>query len=552
MNNNPLKIFIIDDDPIFRLGLSAALAEFADLQVIAQERVTQGVLTTLSQQIPDVVVFDLFLPTWGKQKLAGVQLCDRLLQEYPSLPILLLSAKVPMEQLRAAKSLGVLGYCAKGTPITEIVTAIRQVASRKQTWSSLPILRSKVSWLATQSWSGLQQIEASLAGVENKLKNAQLPLFDWLFWSGRQRELECARWLVNQLVPAEVIVVQENYPSTDESGTIMPNSSFSELPVTINSPESSDIFNSTLLKIKSGLENRTEQPLEIDILLLEKKQELLYLVLKQLRQEVQELRDLNLKAVRENELQILRDIWQGASIDFLSKYLQAEKDLNLVNQVMAEGIIVEKEILAQVGLVTEILGYLVWETGLLVEQVIYSYDTPEAKARAEILVQNLIIKVSNGVMQVVLNNYAESEIFQKKLYQEQYKSSREIAKFRNSFVWKYRQEKYWEEPKNIFEDKYQMLFLDGNKIKKTYIYADRKKELEQLEGLPWGVTMALETRDAIAPRLRSVVDFLGKGLVYILTEVIGRGIGLIGKGIIQGIGNSLQETRMRKNSERSK
>ncbi|PJF23626.1 MAG: DUF3685 domain-containing protein, partial [Phototrophicales bacterium] len=57
------------------------------------------------------------------------------------------------------------------------------------------------------------------------------------------------------------------------------------------------------------------------------------------------------------------------------------------------------------------------------------------------------------------------------------------------------------------------------------------------------VTLALETRDAIAPRLRSVISVIGSGVIYVLTEVIGRGIGLIGRGIIKGVNNVVQDGR---------
>ena len=56
------------------------------------------------------------------------------------------------------------------------------------------------------------------------------------------------------------------------------------------------------------------------------------------------------------------------------------------------------------------------------------------------------------------------------------------------------------------------------------------------------MTLALETRDAISPRLRSVTIFIGSGIVYLLTEIIGRGIGLIGRGVIKGVGNIWQES----------
>jgi hypothetical protein len=66
------------------------------------------------------------------------------------------------------------------------------------------------------------------------------------------------------------------------------------------------------------------------------------------------------------------------------------------------------------------------------------------------------------------------------------------------------------------------------------------------------VTIAFEARDAIAPRLRSTVAWAGKGVVYVLTQVIGRSIGLVVRGVIQGIGNTLQDARFGKNSERGK
>jgi hypothetical protein len=68
-----------------------------------------------------------------------------------------------------------------------------------------------------------------------------------------------------------------------------------------------------------------------------------------------------------------------------------------------------------------------------------------------------------------------------------------------------------------------------------------------LTGWRWLVTIILETRDALSPQIRAIFSWLGQGVVYILTQVIGRGIGLIGKGIIQGVGGTWQDVRYGKN-----
>jgi hypothetical protein len=88
--------------------------------------------------------------------------------------------------------------------------------------------------------------------------------------------------------------------------------------------------------------------------------------------------------------------------------------------------------------------------------------------------------------------------------------------------------------------------------KTTSIYAPRREELEQLQGLQLLVTLAYETRDALSPRLRATVAWVGRGVVYVLTQVVGKSIGLIVRGVIQGVGSTLQDTRFGKNGERGK
>jgi hypothetical protein len=49
----------------------------------------------------------------------------------------------------------------------------------------------------------------------------------------------------------------------------------------------------------------------------------------------------------------------------------------------------------------------------------------------------------------------------------------------------------------------------------------------------------LETRDALAPQLQALLKALGDLFVVVLTRVLGRAIGLVGRGIAQGMGRSL-------------
>ena len=575
MSDRPIKLLLIDDDPVFRLGFCTALAPFTDLQVVAQADTAAAALERLAEQVPDLVVLELDLGRSSPEQVSGLQLCQRLKREYPNLRIFLLTAQLELQQLEAARASGVEGYCPKGTAISELVAALRQVASGETSWQALATfppqrsdsrllrLAGQKTWLSRLRQSGLQQIEESLAKVKSQLEETQLPLFDQLFWSGRQRELLAARWLVNQLLPVEVIVISEkSIPEEVERGTdtaLIPSSPSPALSLSMDPQQSipSAVLERTLAKIHSGVENLTGVPLEIDILQTQKKQELLYLVLNQVDNILDELQFLNVTSEQlpdRIEL-ILRDLWQSSTIDFLSKYYLQKIDIDkdkVVNTILEDAVIVKAEILDQIPWSLELFAYLLFEKPLIIERVSYRSESPEAINRAEILLQNLIIQIANGVMQIILNNFFEIEIIKLHLYDERFRSSREMARFRNNLSWRYRQEQYFEEPKNIFESQYRLFFFNGNSIKKISIYSPRTEALNQLRGIPWATTIALEARDAIAPRLRAVVAFVGSSLVYLLTQVIGRAIGLIGRGIIQGIGNTLQDNRYEKNSEQGK
>ncbi len=577
---NLTRIFLIDDDPIFRLGLRTALEAFLDLQVVAEADtggVALNLLSTLSRQNNvDLVVLEMLVGHSNPNELSGLPLCQRLKVQYPNLPVLLLTAQSDPAQLVGAKEFGIEGYCAKKCSIPQIIQAMRQLVAGHSSWPTLPTLPPVLtptvrppSWHSKLRSQGLRQIEDTLTQVTQHLQNPNLSNLDWLFWSGRRRELLAARWVVNQLLPTDVIVVEKqpgntsglpiNLPPATEqpsrqlpptSGTA-PNSMLSQMP------QQSVPFEATLAKLQSGLSNLSGVVLEIDILKTEKRRDLLNVVLQKFQDTLEELRlsEVTLEQLPQKRSHILQDVWQLSATDFLGKYytlLIGDQEIEVVNTVLQYTAIVQSAILDKIPLVVELLAHQLFETPLRIDNISYQAQTPEAIVRAELILQNLIIQVANAVMQPLLNEFADVEEIKQSLYDRRLISSREITRFRNNLSWKYRITQLLSEPQAIFESRYNLFFLSDTGIKQTSIYAPRREELEQLQGIPVAVTLAYEFRDAIAPRLRTTVAWVGRGVVYILTQVLGRSIGLIVRGVLQGIGSSIQDTRLGKNGERGK
>ena len=306
------------------------------------------------------------------------------------------------------------------------------------------------------------------------------------------------------------------------------------------------LFDSLRDRLQSPLMNQTEHPLEIDILREEKKRELLVLVLHKLLVLLDDLRysEVQPQQLQERRSQLFYDLWQSILTDYFGKYYVVQVD-GIEQEVVAilsqDVRAVQEAIFDRIPFAIDLLAHFLFKSPLEIDSVPYSLGTPEAMERAEILLDNLVIQMGNSVVFPLLNYLADVEFIKQNFYHRQLMSSREIARFRNTLSWHYRRKQWLEEPTSIFESVYSLFILNGMGIKQINIYAARREELDQLSGLPLVVTLVLEFRDALSPRLRGAIAAMGSGVIYVLTDVIGRAIGLVGRGIIKGIGSAWKD-----------
>jgi hypothetical protein len=430
--------------------------------------------------------------------------------------------------------------------------------------------------------SGIEQIDAAISRLTAELETAELSVLDAAMVAGRLRELRAARWLVQRLLsppqgrdasrmpsallkPAGSSIgssTEQRFTQERFTGERFPAAS----PAPLNAPDSGSevvtlsyppppnrssrrlqtaLFDAVAAQLQFSLRNLADTPLEIDILKEDKKRELLILVLRQVENLLADLQFSQVTAAQlaDQQAAILQDLWQAVLTEFIGKYYTVQlegRSVAVVETALGDRAIVQAAILDKIPLVTDLLTHLLFQTPLTIDDATYRSGTVEAMQRGELLLQNLIIQMANAVMQPLLNRFGDISAI-KPLYDQRLLSSREIERFRNDLSWKYRLGRYFLEPTAIFESRYCLWTIAETGICQQSIYFPRNQELDQLAGIPFAVTLALELRDAIAPRLRTVTGFFGSGVVYVLTEIIGRGIGLIGRGVMKGIGKKARE-----------
>lgn len=589
----PLQVLVVDLDPVVRAGLITCLNRFPDIQALGEAETVSQALTELASRTTDanptdsnppvsapidVVVSGLPLqkePEEYSSLFLAQRLRQRAIASDPSIATpLLLWVERQDPGLVSAFELGIPGCCFRGESLLDLVAGIRRVAQGQTYWlpDAIRTLSSteprnprptpaKPGWRDRLRMGALSYIQQAITDIDSEIHNPTRPWLERQVLAGRRRELAAARWLTNQIwattpqpPPAEsfpdpAIPAQSLDPVPRIVAATSSLTAIEETPPELITPKilQAQLFDRIALNLQSGLENLTASPLEIDILREDKKRELFYLILRQIEGLLEELRFSQIPPAQlpSKSAALLQDLWASVTSDFFGRYYRlpgpADQSIEVVPVLLNSAETVNAQVLSHVPLMPSLLSHLLFQTPLEIDNGRYPVGNPQACDRAVALLENLMIQMANAVIQPLLNQFADAESLKQGFYDRRLLSNREIERFRNDLSWRYRVDQFFQEPKAIFESQYRLLVLTPYGIQRISIYAPRGEELANLKGLPWAITLAIETRDALSPRLRSVASFVGSGVVYLLTEIIGRGIGLVGRGVLKGIGNIWQE-----------
>src|SRR5690349_16935805 len=121
---NPIRVFLLDDHEVVRRGLADLLDAEPDISVIGDAGSVDQALTRGPALRPDVAVLDVRLPDGD-----GITVCRELRSRMPELACLMLTSFDDEEALLDAIMAGASGYVLKQIKGSDLVSAVRTVAS---------------------------------------------------------------------------------------------------------------------------------------------------------------------------------------------------------------------------------------------------------------------------------------------------------------------------------------------------------------------------------------------------------------------------------------
>ena len=123
----PIRVLIVDDHAILRMGLASLLSSKSEIEVVGDASDGPSGIRKALKLKPDVVIMDLMMPG-----MDGIEATKELLAKAPESKILILTTFGTSNGINNALEAGAMGAVMKNCDFSELADAIRAVASGKR------------------------------------------------------------------------------------------------------------------------------------------------------------------------------------------------------------------------------------------------------------------------------------------------------------------------------------------------------------------------------------------------------------------------------------
>jgi DNA-binding NarL/FixJ family response regulator len=164
MNNPKIKIMIVDDHPLMRVGVASIINARSDMAVVAQTGTGEESVTLFAHHQPDVTLMDLRLP-----QMSGVDAILAIRSRFPQSKFVVLTTYEGDEDIHRALEAGAKGYIIKGMPYQTLVEALLRVHTGGR-FLPPPVARALASRMPDSELSSREKevLRHLVAGMSNK------------------------------------------------------------------------------------------------------------------------------------------------------------------------------------------------------------------------------------------------------------------------------------------------------------------------------------------------------------------------------------------------
>lgn len=147
MANNPVKVLIVEDHKLMRVGLKSLFEDYPDIIIIGEAQSSKEALEKIRISKPDVVLMDIGLPD-----INGIETTKKILEQFEGVKVIMLTSHISEQEVMDSLAAGANAYVMKDIN-TEILMMVIKTVKDGALWLDpkvVPIIREKNSGIIPQ------------------------------------------------------------------------------------------------------------------------------------------------------------------------------------------------------------------------------------------------------------------------------------------------------------------------------------------------------------------------------------------------------------------
>jgi len=188
-----IKIFVIDNNSIFREGLRRSFDSVEDFDLLGDTNIDEEALELVMTFAPEIVLLDIGMPL-----LAGLDLARQITQKSPGVSIVVLDSFGDDEHLFQAVKSGAAGYLTKNVTPDELASTIRRLYQGENVISEKVLTRPKVAERVLKQFQDLSLMGVAMEALTVPLTPRELEVLSYV-----------ARGYINKAVAHKLCVSEQ-------------------------------------------------------------------------------------------------------------------------------------------------------------------------------------------------------------------------------------------------------------------------------------------------------------------------------------------------------
>jgi two-component system, NarL family, response regulator DegU len=222
--NLSVKLMIVDDHPLFRQGVRAALSVHDDITVVAEassgEEALQWITTAAPNQEPNAVLVDLNLPG-----MSGLEVTRQLRHAYPSVGVVMLSIYESDDQAFNALRAGAAAYRSKDVNPKELADVLRRVARGEYVINDVVLDEPKVASRVLSQFRSLPQDVSALPDADfplfTPLSDREIEVLERIAAGGSNKEIAETLGISTQTVKNHISSILRKLSLNDRTQAVL-------------------------------------------------------------------------------------------------------------------------------------------------------------------------------------------------------------------------------------------------------------------------------------------------------------------------------------------